>query len=1295
MLKAMRWCVVAVALTAFSLAAAPTVPAVARAGEIKVDGNLDEAAWAKAAWQSGFLSASAAVDNAGQPKPVPIQTRFKVLYDAAAIYVAAECDEPQIEALKAKYADHDNEVYADDCLEFFMDPAGEGRYYHHFIVNAKGAWYDDLGADYGLVHVKRWECPLQAAGSVDTAAKVWRCEVRIPLAGLQLRPDAGAIWLWNVTRERQAGGTLELSTWAPLKGNFHQPKLFGTLTEVQVDYARFAVNFGEPKVVVSGGGSGVNAVELRVPVTNEGKQARTLRLSAARFLAPDTAVTAADLELAAGATQTVILAGLKVRAGDSDAAIQLTATDTAANAPAKIVVKRLDAAYRPLAVDILQPVYRGNIYASETVPALVFRVALAADVAARTAQVAYGLRADANREVGSGTATLDQLQGDLQLDVATLPMGTYTLAVTALAPDGTTLAEATSTVRKLAPAPGSEVRVDAQGNVLVNGKAKLFCGWYGGIPTEDPRADVLALQDLSTPVVLGGLTPAEVEAQIGEPFRQHGIYSVVSIEPGRLFTTFKLWQKPGGGKELVEEIKTLSAPSAGMRDLLSQVVTAVAAEPGVLGYYLADEPEINDARSDWMEATYALMQELDPYHPLMVTNDTLDGIVTHGYKTCDLLSPDPYSPEWEYVPNFMKRCREVLRRGQAIMMTPWAASADAHFNVEYGQTPPYSYEVMRHQYLTALAQGCKGYTAYVTPFFMPEPRLRYGLPPIWREVRFLEAAAANPQVPPTVTADAEMIAWAGEAAGKVTLIVSNLKAGSRTATVSHPLLKDVTTLAVASEGRTVALAGGTFTDRFEPGAVHVYSTDPAGAKLATMAQVAAEIKAQEAACIKPGNLLHWSRGVLARSGEGFYAPWFNQYYYYAINGVTDDDGWTLSHTDKPCTLELTLAREETIGRVVLYTPNLQDFDLQLQAADGSVQVAAVRGNTAPVAELRLAAPTPTLKLRLTALAKAGGGIQGAKVREIEAYAEAGAGLTTRLQPLGATASAPVLAAPAAETAAGPRLWREDFSAFKAGAAFKWDGKDDQWVLNTTKLKMEPQAGGGVVIASTAPEGYASASHLFPYDPAYRYYQLKVGDVRGEGYRWLVGTFGDSSGKPGFRGGVHTLRPGIYTLDTHYVHASFRDGTAKQCFLTLSSAGSAQQADGSVKPGPAIALDWLQLVRRPQDGLAVTLADGTPLPEALKQGDELLFRLFLEEPALDATVEVSGGSNYMPIPLNGQNSLQLLRVGAKDGREWAAQVKLGPGTATFDGTAGYPIFFRAVITGGTLKDTYGTATLKFE
>jgi hypothetical protein len=156
---------------------------------------------------------------------------------------------------------------------------------------------------------------------------------------------------------------------------------------------------------------------------------------------------------------------------------------------------------------------------------------------------------------------------------------------------------------------------------------------------------------------------------------------------------------------------------------------------------------------------------------------------------------------------------------------------------------------------------------------------------------------------------------------------------------------------------------------------------------------------EEARCARPGNLLHWSRGVRARADEGFYAPFFRQYYYYAINGVTDDEGWWLSSTDQPASLELSLPGEARIGRVVLYTDNLKDYDLRLQAADGSAQVTEVRGNAERVRSHDFAAPVPAAKVTVTALASVTGpGTRDARVREIEAYADTGSGPAAPLRP---------------------------------------------------------------------------------------------------------------------------------------------------------------------------------------------------------------------------------------------------------------------------------------------------------
>ncbi|MGE5532363.1 MAG: carbohydrate-binding family 9-like protein, partial [Bacteroidota bacterium] len=289
-------------------------------GPIKVDGVFDEISKDDIRWSGSFVSASAAAE--GKPKEVDVQTRFRVLYDDDALLVQVECDEPNIDKIAAKYKEHDQDVYQDDCIELFMDPAGEGRYYHHFVINTNGAWYDDYGADYGLVHAKLWDAPIEVATKIDQAGKNWKAEVRIPFAALTLRDDVKKDWLWNVTRERYAGGANELSTWSPLKGNFHAPKLFGKLTGVNVDFRRFNWSIGEPQIIVAGDGSGNSKLDMTVKVSNQSPQARKVVVSAAPF-GQKPAASAPAVDLAPGASADVTLPQFKIKADIKTAAVQI------------------------------------------------------------------------------------------------------------------------------------------------------------------------------------------------------------------------------------------------------------------------------------------------------------------------------------------------------------------------------------------------------------------------------------------------------------------------------------------------------------------------------------------------------------------------------------------------------------------------------------------------------------------------------------------------------------------------------------------------------------------------------------------------------------------------------------------------------------------------------------------------------------------------------------------------------------------------------------------------------------
>jgi hypothetical protein len=942
-------------------------------------------------------------------------------------------------------------------------------------------------------------------------------------------------------------------------------------------------------------------------------------------------------------------------------------------------------------LEVVQPAYRQTIYATQSEQVIAVRAMISESLRPQAAELRGRLLDAHDSELRVTEAGVKPTQ-EVQFDAKALPCGSYIIEVRAIDQSGKTVASGKTTVRKLPASPGSEVRIDGRGNIVVDGKPSVQIGWYGEVPLDDPRPDVIALQNLQTPQVVAypDRTP------VTKLFREHGIRTIVSLEPGRLLYSFELWKKPGS--PVPTELTKLSAPSDECREFLRKMVELLRDEPGLFGWYIADEPEINNVRAEYLEAYYRTICELDPYHPVLVTNDTLDGIEKIGYRCCDILMPDPYGEKPNYVPSFLAAANRVMRSGQGLMLTPWHSAHHTHFTAEYGTAPPFSYRVMRGQYLATLAAGGRGFTGYTNAFFLPEPRLRIGLPHLWREVRFLEpfmvdsVSSLRPErnaalSPPTVEVEADssagILSWFGRCDQQVALIVMNPTASTQRVRVKHPSLT-MAKISVVSEARDVAIKDGSFVDEIPAGEACVYSNDPGGTGLPAVSRVETGITDFEKNCVNSGNLLHASRGVKARASQGT-TPWFGQIYYYAINGIVDDEGWHVTHAELPQWIELALPESQPIGRVVVHTPNLRDYDLQFRAADGSVQQAEVRGNTFDVVEHTLAAPVATLKLRLIARAVREGAMPArAMVREVEAYSDTGAanGTPLKLTSIDAPRESPVADASPAQSS--PPFWREDFSAFRHKPKHH-EGDPDAWVLDESVFATRyDSASKQLHCTTTSPVGYASMSRFVPYSHEHRYFQVSVPVIKGEGYPWLNIGLGDPAGKAKANAAVHTIKPGRYTVDTHSLHEVFRSAEMKQSLLHVY-----------LSKGIEYGISAMSLCDQPADGLAITMADGSPVPRTLKAGDELLFRLFLNSPATDAVVEILRDSSYEPVRINGEPYVQLLRAGRdKDGRYWAAVVKLGPATDKFKVT-GYPVLFRAAISGGTIKETMCTMMVDVE
>ncbi len=100
----------------------------------KLDGKLDDAAWATAPWTDDFL------DIQGPALPTPrYRTRAKMLWDSQYFYIAAELKDPHV---WATLKNHDDIVFRDNDFEVFIDPNGDAREYYELEVNVYGTIFD-------------------------------------------------------------------------------------------------------------------------------------------------------------------------------------------------------------------------------------------------------------------------------------------------------------------------------------------------------------------------------------------------------------------------------------------------------------------------------------------------------------------------------------------------------------------------------------------------------------------------------------------------------------------------------------------------------------------------------------------------------------------------------------------------------------------------------------------------------------------------------------------------------------------------------------------------------------------------------------------------------------------------------------------------------------------------------------------------------------------------------------------------------------------------------------------------
>ena len=188
---------------------------------IRIDGKLDDPAWAKAPWTSDF------VDIEGSIKPKPrFRTRAKMLWDDKYLYIAAELEEPDV---KATLVEHDSVIFHDNDFEVFLKPLPSTLSYYEFEMNALNTGWDlYLDKPYKLNgkadnswNIDGLKTAVAIEGTLNKSSDTdhgWTLEIAYPLSAFNSRqavppPHAGTEWRINFSRVEWKVGQAKEDNW--------------------------------------------------------------------------------------------------------------------------------------------------------------------------------------------------------------------------------------------------------------------------------------------------------------------------------------------------------------------------------------------------------------------------------------------------------------------------------------------------------------------------------------------------------------------------------------------------------------------------------------------------------------------------------------------------------------------------------------------------------------------------------------------------------------------------------------------------------------------------------------------------------------------------------------------------------------------------------------------------------------------------------------------------------------------------------------------------------------------------
>jgi 3',5'-cyclic AMP phosphodiesterase CpdA len=176
-------------------------PVKATAEAPAIDGDLGDACWAAAEAATYFCAPDGTAVTVDP-------TTFYFAYDEENLYVAAKCEQEDMEALALSAAERDDMVPYDDCVGFFLLADPQGDLFYQIYVNADGTVYD-VAYTFAEPFELDTEGPPAWNGDYVIATGrgdgYWTFEAAIPVATLGADGIvAGDEWRVNFRRKERA-----------------------------------------------------------------------------------------------------------------------------------------------------------------------------------------------------------------------------------------------------------------------------------------------------------------------------------------------------------------------------------------------------------------------------------------------------------------------------------------------------------------------------------------------------------------------------------------------------------------------------------------------------------------------------------------------------------------------------------------------------------------------------------------------------------------------------------------------------------------------------------------------------------------------------------------------------------------------------------------------------------------------------------------------------------------------------------------------------------------------------------